>query len=156
MSDAQHDAVERIGAALASAGLARLPSRVFAALMVDEDGRMTSAQLVEALAVSPAAVSGAVKYLEHVGWTRRERERGTRRDVYVVEEDVWYRGVLQTEQLYEPIKAALAAAADVAGPGARNRLVVSREFLLFVQEEMAQMVERWDQRRRQLEAELPR
>ncbi|WP_278255892.1 hypothetical protein [Nocardioides convexus] len=36
--------VERLGGALTSAGLARLPSRVFAALLVDDDGRMTAAE----------------------------------------------------------------------------------------------------------------
>jgi DNA-binding transcriptional regulator GbsR (MarR family) len=69
--------VERLGAALTSAGLARLPSRIFAAVMVDEDGRMTAAEIGEALGVSPAAVSGAVRYLDGVGMVRRERERGS-------------------------------------------------------------------------------
>jgi hypothetical protein len=41
-----------------------------------------------------------------------------------------------------------------AGPQARKRLVVSREFLVFVQEEMAEMASRWEERRRRLEAEL--
>jgi DNA-binding transcriptional regulator GbsR (MarR family) len=51
--------VERMGAALTSAGLARLPSRIFAAVLVDEDGRMTAAEIGEALGVSPAAVRAA-------------------------------------------------------------------------------------------------
>ena len=154
MTTEVHETVERIGAALTSAGLARLPSRVFAALLADDDGRMTSAELVEVLAVSPAAVSGAVKFLEHLGWSRRERERGSRRDVYVVEEDAWQRALLQTEQTYGPIRQAMDAAVCVAGPQARRRLTMSREFLVFVQEEMSAMAGRWDERRRQLEAEL--
>ena len=47
--------VERMGGALTDAGLPRLPSRVFAALLVDDDGRMTAAELGEALGISPAA-----------------------------------------------------------------------------------------------------
>ena len=46
--------VERMGGALTDAGLPRLPSRVFAALLVDDDGRMTAAELGEAIGVSPA------------------------------------------------------------------------------------------------------
>ena len=145
-------AVERIGAALAAAGLARLPARVFAALLVDDDGRMTSAELVEGLGVSPAAVSGAVKFLEQLGWTSRERERGSRRDVYVVEDDAWHRALLHSEQTYGPIRAALDSAADVAESSARRRLVLSREFLVFVQEEMVAMADRWETRKRQVEA----
>ena len=41
-----HEAVEHLGGALAHAGLARLPARVFAALLATPDGRLTSAELV--------------------------------------------------------------------------------------------------------------
>ena len=49
------------GSALTDAGIPRLPARVFAALLADDDGRMTAAELGEALEVSPASVSGAVR-----------------------------------------------------------------------------------------------
>jgi len=35
--------VEQLGAALTDAGLPSLPSRIFSALLMDADGRMTSA-----------------------------------------------------------------------------------------------------------------
>ena len=41
-SDVTDRSVEQLGAALAEAGMPSLPSRVFAALLVDDDGRMTS------------------------------------------------------------------------------------------------------------------
>ncbi len=87
MSPASHDRtvadrfVERMGGALTDAGLPRLPSRVFSALVVDDDGRMTAAELAETLGVSPAAVSGAVNFLGQIGFLHRERERGSRKDV---------------------------------------------------------------------------
>ncbi|WP_296605624.1 MarR family transcriptional regulator [Nocardioides sp.] len=143
-------AVERIGAVLTSAGLSRIPARVFAALLVDDDGKMTSAELVEVLAISPAAVSGAVRILEHLGWSRREKERGTRRDLYVVDDDAWRRALLQGDQTYAGIEAAFAAAAAIAPPGARPRLELSQDFLQFVREELAGMRARWEERRRAL------
>src|SRR4051794_1974188 len=84
-----HEAVEHLGGALANAGLARLPARVFAALMATPDGRLTSAELATVLEVSPAGVSGAVRYLSQLRMIRRERERGSRRDLYVVMDDAW-------------------------------------------------------------------
>jgi len=147
MSSLQHQAVERLGAALEAAGLARLPSRVFAALMLDDDGRMTSAELVAELDVSPAGVSGAVKVLEHLHWTTRERERGSRRDVYVVDEDAWRRALLSGDQTYAAIESAFTAAASVASPAARARLDTSRDFLLFVRGELINLVERWEDRK---------
>ena len=154
MVDDQQRVVERIGAAITGAGVAPLPARVFAALLVHPHGRMTSAELVEALAVSPAAVSGAVRVLEQLGWTSRERERGSRRDVYVLQGDDWHHALLGSDQTYRPIEAALDAAVGIAHPEARARLVLSREFVVFVREEMVTMAERWDERRRRVEAEL--
>lgn len=141
-----HALVERLGAALAAAGFLPMPSRVFAALLVDNDGRMTAAELSEELSVSPAAVSGAVRHLAHVGLLRRERERGGRRDVFVVLDDAWHGALASTDQVYAPIIAALAEGVDHLGPGtsAGERLQLSQEFLEFVTQEMRGIRERWD------------
>ena len=144
--------VERLGGALTSAGLARLPSRIFAAVMVDEDGRMTAAEIGDALGVSPAAVSGAVKYLDGVGMVRRERERGSRRDVFVVDDEAWHDTLLQADSIYRPMIAALAQGIEELGPGdpAQHRLVVSREFMKFLVDELHGINERWSARRQAL------
>ena len=145
--------VERLGAALTSAGLARLPSRIFAAVMVDEDGRMTAAEIGEALGVSPAAVSGAVKYLDGVGMVRRERERGSRRDVFVVDDEAWHDTLLQADNIYRPMINALGQGIDDLGPDdpASQRLVVSRAFMQFILEELRGINDRWTTRRRELD-----
>ena len=155
LDDSANRYVERMGTALADAGLQRLPSRVFAALTVDDDGRMTSAELVTALAVSPASVSGAVQYLSRIGFLHRERERGSRRDVYVVDDDAWLQAMLREEQVYAPMIAALdTALRDLpAGAPARRRLRLMREVLTFVGEEMEGIAERWLARRAELEGE---
>ena len=57
-----------------------MPARVFAALLATDSGRLTAAELAELLQISPAAVSGAVRYLTQVGMVHREREPGSRRD----------------------------------------------------------------------------
>jgi DNA-binding transcriptional regulator GbsR (MarR family) len=144
--------VERLGAALTSAGLARLPSRIFAAVMVDEDGRMTAAEIGEALGVSPAAVSGAVRYLDGVGMVRRERERGSRRDVFVVDDQAWHDTLLQADNIYRPMIAALAQGIEDLGSDdpARRRLVESRAFMEFLLEELRGIGDRWMARRREL------
>jgi len=150
------DFVERMGGALTDAGLPRLPSRVFAALLVDDDGRMTSAELAATLDVSAGGVSGAVNYLAQIRMLRRERERGSRRDVYVVDDDAWHAAMMRKEQTYAPMLAALAAAVESLGPShpARRRLVLTREFLVFIDREMDSLAERWDERRAEIEATL--
>ncbi len=138
--------VERLGAALSTAGFPPMPSRVFAALLVDDDGRMTAAELSEELSVSPAAVSGAVRYLTQVGLLRRERERGGRRDVFVVLVDAFHGALTNTDQVYAGMIAALAEGVEHLGPGstAGQRLQLSREFLEFVTAEMGGIIERWE------------
>ena len=141
------DFVERFGSALADAGMARLPSRVFGALLIDEDGRMTAAEIAQRLAVSPAAVSGAVRYLGNMGLLRRERERGSRRDVFVVMEDAWHGAIVRKDQTYAPIQDALVEGIDAAGGAhthAGSRLQLSNEFLTFVSKEMDGMLARWE------------
>lgn len=146
------DFVERLGGALTSAGLARLPSRIFAAVLVDDDGRMTAAEIGEALEVSPAAVSGAVKYLDGVGMVRRERERGSRRDVFVVDDEAWHDTLLQADTIYSPMIAALERGIDDLGPDdpSHRRLTVSRDFMRFILDELHGINERWTIRRREL------
>ena len=152
MTPAQQSSIERIGGALTQAGLARLPSRVFAALLVDDDGRMTSAELAAALEVSPAGVSGAVGYLEQLGMLRRERERGSRRDVYVVDDDAWHDAMMRHDQLYGPIKASLEHAVAALGPDApaHLRLSLTREFLVFLEGEFDALAEKWERRKAEL------
>lgn len=145
--------VERFGSALTAAGMQRLPSRVFAALLGDEDGRMTASELGEALAVSPASVSGAVRHLQQMRLIHREREPGTRRDVYVVADDAWHEVMLSSATMYAPLVAALRDGVEEVGgedTPAGNRLSLSVAFLEFVTEEMQQLSERWDKRRAEL------
>ena len=148
--------VEQLGAALAEAGMPSLPSRVFAALLVDDDGRMTSIELTEVLGVSPASISGAVKYLVHLQMLRRERERGSRREVYVVDDDAWHGLMLRRDHLYAPILRALQTAVDERGPAspAYRRLMLTGEFLRFVDAEMAAMTDRWAAHRAAFERQL--
>ncbi|GGL29473.1 MarR family transcriptional regulator [Phycicoccus endophyticus] len=140
--------VERLGGTLAQSGVPMQPARVFAALLATDSGRLTSAELVELLHVSPAAVSGAVRYLAGLRWIRRERERGSRRDVYVVEDDAWHDATVATTRIHAPIITALALAREDVGPDSRagRRLGLSVEFLEFVTEEMNGIAARWEQR----------
>lgn len=147
------DFVERMGSALTHAGLPRVPSLVFAALLVDDDGRMTAAELASRLDLSAGSISGAVRYLEQVGMARRERERGSRRDVYVVDDDAWHGAMMRHDQVYGPMVAALSSglARYPADSPVHRRLLVTREFLTFIDDEMAALAARWERRRAEIE-----
>ena len=152
MTRESHAFVERMGAALTQAGLPRVPSLVFSALLVDDDGRMTSAELADSLELSPASISGAVNYLAQLAMIRRERERGSRRDVYVMDDDAWHGTLMRRDQLYAPMIAALTSGLRALGDDspAHQRLLLTREFLTFVDDEMAGLAEKWEKRRAEI------
>ncbi len=142
--------VERLGTRLTEAGMARLPARIFAALLADDDGRMTAAELAEELDVSRASVSGGVGYLIRAHWVHRERERGSRRDVYAVLDDAWHEAMISGASTYQPVRAVLAdGVRAVGGPGTApgRRLATSVAFLEFLSEEMLGVARRWEERR---------
>jgi hypothetical protein len=153
-ADPSPDFVERMGSALSHAGLPRVPSLVFSALLADDDGRMTAAELAARLELSAGSISGAVRYLEQVGMARRERERGSRRDVYVVDDDAWHGAMMRHDQVYGPMIAALGSGlAEYAdGSPVHRRLLLTREFLAFIDAEMTALAERWEKRRAELES----
>jgi len=152
-ADPSHEFVERMGSALTHAGLPRVPSLVFSALLTDDDGRMTAAELASRLELSAGSISGAVRYLEQVGMARRERERGSRRDVYVVDDDAWHGAMMRSDQVYGPMIAALSSglATYAADSPVHRRLLLTREFLTFIDDEMVALAERWERRRAEIE-----
>jgi DNA-binding IclR family transcriptional regulator len=79
--------------------------------LLSEDGRRTAAELTRRLKVSPASVSVAVNSLVQHGYVQRERDPQRRRDIYVVDDDAWYRSVvISSRQVLEAAQAAMAAA----------------------------------------------
>src|SRR3954454_15869186 len=137
--------IERFASVFTESGMARMPSRVFVALLVSETGRMTAAELGDLLQVSPAAISGAVRYLAQVDLVRREREVGSRRDVFQVSDNVWYEAVFHRDQMLQRWSAPLEEGVATLGPHtpAGRRLNETLAFFQFVHKEMPEMLERW-------------
>ena len=147
--------VERFAIVLAESGIPRMPARVFAFVLADDADHYTAAELAAGLRVSPAAISGAVRYLVQVGLLTRERHPGARADVYGIDdEDVWSRIYAQRAPLLRRFEAAAADGVAVVGldrPGGR-RLDETREFFSFLQADLAGMTQRWQGHRQALRA----
>jgi len=153
-------AVERVTTLLTDAGMPRMASRVFAYALADDSDRYTAGDFAGGLGVSPAAVSGALRYLTDTRLLFKDREPGTRADLYrIYDDDVW--GVIMGARLplLEMWERAVADAADMIGPDHRGgrRLRETQEFFRFTREETASMLDRWKQHRATLdEATRPR
>jgi len=158
MSDDEHRrllrAVERVAVLLVDAGMPRMASRVFAYALADDADHYTAADFATGLQVSPAAVSGAVRYLLDTRLLVREREPGVRADVYRVHsDDVWSAIMTARLPMLEMWEKAVADAAEMIGPDHRGgrRLRETQEYFRFTREEMAGLIERWQAHRRTLD-----
>lgn len=146
-------AVERFAQTMEASGMPRMASRVFAYVLADDADRYTAAELAQGLRVSPAAISGAVRYLVDARLLFREREPGQRSELFrVYDDDVWRKIMLARIPLLEQWVAGLDQAIAMVGESGRGgrRLVETRAFIAFIHEEMIAMIDRWSERRRQL------
>ncbi|MEU7468834.1 MarR family transcriptional regulator [Streptomyces sp. NPDC044984] len=137
--------VEHFAAQLVEAGMTRMPARVFAALLASDTGVLTSAELGEQLKISPAAVSGAVRYLSQVHMVSREREPGSRRERYRVHGDQWYEALTNRDTVLKRWEDALREGVTSLGADtpAGRRLTETLAFFEFMEEEVEAMMGRW-------------
>ncbi|HUQ54877.1 GbsR/MarR family transcriptional regulator [Lentzea sp.] len=137
--------VERFGGILADTGVPRMPARILAALLTTDSGRLTAAEIADLLQISPAAVSGAVRYLTTVQIVSREREPGSRRDVFRMRDNVWYETTFRKDQMLVLIDEVLSQGVDSLGADteAGMRLDETREFFRFMHDELGSLLDRW-------------
>jgi predicted transcriptional regulator len=130
-------------------GVPRMPARVFSALLTTDAGRLTAAELADGLQVSPAAVSGAVRYLIQIGMVRRESEPGSRRHYYRAPNDVWGQVIGIRDRLLARWTGVLREGVDLLGADtpAGQRVADSVRFFEFVSTELPSVIGRWQERR---------
>jgi len=145
---ALRDFSERMSAALTAAGFPRMPARALMALTISETDGLTAADLAEQLAVSPASVSGAVRYLQTLGMVRRVSQPGTRRDIYELpQHNPWYTASMRTSTMYDAFLAlAPTGIAAAGGPDSMvgTRLTDLSGFLSFVKRRLPELLEEWN------------
>ena len=139
--------VERFAGVLHESGVPRMPARVFTALLAADDGRMSATDLGAMLGVSPAAVSGAVRYLLQVGLAASAGEPGSRRLSYSVPDHVWQlllRGHIATMARWSETMADGVGLLGASSP-AGQRMAESSRFFAFVTTELPGILARWDE-----------
>jgi hypothetical protein len=141
--------IERFALLLRESGMPPMPARVFAYALANDTDRYTAAELAEGLRVSPAAISGAVRYLVQVGLLARDRKPGTVGGLYrLYDDDVWYqiyRSQLGSLRRYQEMAAEGVVIVGADTPGGR-RLRETSEFFGFLSDEYPEVMERWHAR----------
>jgi DNA-binding transcriptional regulator GbsR (MarR family) len=144
--------IERFAQVMVDSGMPRIASRIFVSLVATDSGSLTAAELAEQHQASAGAISQGVRYLVQLGLISRGRRPGSRRDYYRVSNDVWYRTISQRDQILTRWTAGLQEGADVLGPetAAGARFAESVQFFTFMENELRQMLERWEVHRARL------
>ncbi|MEU7058333.1 helix-turn-helix domain-containing protein [Streptomyces sp. NPDC046197] len=123
-------------------GLPKMMSRVLTCLYTTDAGSLTASELVQRLQVSPASISKAITFLESQGLIRRERDE-RRRERYVVDDDVWYQGMLAAARSNARLAETARQGVGILGPDtpAAARLENIARFVDFVGESIARAAE---------------
>jgi DNA-binding transcriptional ArsR family regulator len=138
--------IEKFAAVLIVAGFPPMPARVFVALLVTDSGRLSAAELVDLLQISPAAVSGAVRYLTGLGLVHKERVPGSRREYYRMPADIWHQVMLLRNHVLTRWAGLLKEGIDLVGADtpAGRRMAGHVGFFEFLAAEMPAVMARWD------------
>lgn len=137
--------VEHFGLVLNSSGMPRMAARVFAALLATDHATLTAGEMAESLQISPAAVSGAVRYLSQVGMIQRGRKPGERRDHYYLGDDFWYEAVGARNPIYQRLGDSLNEGMVAVGVNteAGKRIADTRDFFHYLADQLPVLVEQW-------------
>jgi predicted transcriptional regulator len=138
--------VEDMARLLGDWGFPRMAGRVVFTLMAADERSLSAGELAERLGVSPAAISGAVRYLAQLSMVAREHVPGSRRDRYRLVDDSWYEVTVAKMTLLKTLSdAADQGAAAAGGPHtvAGARLAGMRDFYSWVQENMPTLLDQW-------------
>jgi hypothetical protein len=139
--------IEHFAMTFADLGFPRMPARVLFVIMCADEDALTAAEIAERLGISPAAVSGAVRYLIHIQMLRREPVPGSRRDRYSLPSDAWYEVSALKGTAFKVFSDLAREGVDAlggesTGPGAR--VAQMRDYFEFVHDEMPTLLDRWE------------
>jgi DNA-binding transcriptional regulator GbsR (MarR family) len=147
--------IEDFASALTEMGVPRMPARVFVALLTSDPGRLAASELADQLGASPAAISGAVRYLLQVGLVRREGEPGSRRHYYRVPDDVWDELISLRNRAMARWTAVLREGVPALGADtpAGARIAESVRYFEFVSAELPLVIARWREHKTALDGQ---
>ena len=136
---------EQTAATLTAAGFPPMPARVLLALMVTENASLTAEELATRLGASPAAISGAVRYLQSISIIRRHTVPGTRRHLYELPDHFWYATSNSQVPLYTHLIGLAEKGAEAMDPESRVRSRVEdmASYFRFIRERMPALMNEW-------------
>jgi DNA-binding transcriptional regulator GbsR (MarR family) len=146
--DQRAGVAEKTAAILAVFGFPSMPARVLMSLVVSDTGAMTAAELADSLSVSPAAISGATRYLRLIGFVQQTTIPGTRKHRYDLTEHAWYEASMTQPDRYRMMTRVMEEGMkDLPAGQGRARLAEMVDFFSFLERRLPDLLVEWNEGR---------
>ena len=156
MTDDEAEFVEEMGQYLGSLGMTPMAGRMWAWLLICDPPEQTAAEVAEALLASRGAISGTGRILENVGFIRRSRRRGDRREYFSAPAGAFRALLLGASAIYARFREVTEHGLEVVAdrpPIARRRIQEVHDFVVFVEGLFPTMLEGYVAEQARLAAE---
>jgi DNA-binding transcriptional regulator GbsR (MarR family) len=136
MTDEEAAFVEAMGQFLGTYGMTPMAGRVWGYLLVCDPVEQTADEIARELHASRGAISTTVRLLEPIGFLRRTRRRGDRREYFSAPPDTFQTFAANAHAIYRRllliIEHGLEALSDKPPP-VRARLEEAHEFVAYIE-----------------------
>jgi DNA-binding transcriptional regulator GbsR (MarR family) len=142
--------VEAMGQYLATFGMTPMSGRLWGYLLICDPPEQTADDVARALHASRGSISGTVRLLEPIGFLRRTRRLGDRREYLSAPPGTFMTFMTNAAAIYKRLRQiveqGLEAVADKPPP-LRVRLEEAHEFIAYIEREVPAVLERFAEER---------
>jgi DNA-binding transcriptional regulator GbsR (MarR family) len=146
MTDEEGAFVDAMGQFLAAYGMTPMAGRLWGYLLICDPPEQTAEEVALALHASRGSISGTVRLLEPIGFLRRSRRRGDRREYLSVPPATFMTFVHNAGAIYRQLRLIIEQGLDAITdkpPPLRARLEEAHEFVAHVERELPVVLERF-------------
>ncbi len=146
MTEEEAAFVEAMGQYLATYGMTPMAGRVWGYLLICDPQEQPAETVAQALHASRGAISGTVRLLEPIGFIRRARRRGDRREYLSAPPGTFLAFVANAGSIYRRLRLILEGGLEaISGkpPPVRARLEEAHDFVAHIEREIPATLERF-------------
>jgi DNA-binding transcriptional regulator GbsR (MarR family) len=152
MTDEEVAFVDAMGQFLATYGMTPMAGRLWGYLLICDPPEQTAEEVARALHASRGAISGTVRLLEPIGFLRRTRRRGDRREYLSAPPGTFVAFVDNAGAIYRRLRLIIEEGLEaISGkpPPLKVRLEEAHEFVAYVERELPTVLDRFASERSQ-------
>lgn len=146
MTEEEAAFVSSMGQFLATYGMTPMAGRLWGYLLICDPPEQTAEEIAHALHASRGAISGTVRLLEPIGFIRRTRRRGDRREYLSAPPETFQAFVGNAGAIYRRLRMIIEeglAATSGKPPPLRARLQEAHEFVSYIERELPTVLVRF-------------